>query len=731
MLKNKDNYNISDQLRLLNVRFVSNFGDESPLTITGFASKEGGAKNYGENNASYASRRRGEIAREKADRDALENKWKEEEEAEHRKVKKEQDDEIVRVKADYAKKIEDMRKELQETYDKYVVEQAEERQKQRYFEMHRIQEEDKQIAKDDAAWEKRMADKAEEKKQREADAKKAEEDAAKKKEEDDINEMMRKAEEERMNMERGAVDSLQSFKPCNTSFNVEANKDAEVAVKEDVEEEAKVEAANQPAYATGGSKMRKNKVQNQLDLINKRYVDLMGNEDRIVTFNNAGKKKNKMQGGFWWFLIQLAIELAMIAVEAAIDAENDRREDEREREQDELDDLEEEFEDARIEYQQNIYEDIEDEQDFQNKRAQFAESIKNKPADEQRDLLRELDERRNDTMEDKAQRKEDRIELMLDEKEDFEGLKVELREDFENTLADMMEKQQDRMDEITAIMEAEEAQRKEVRDQRRQIAKDKREAHRKIIAGEKEEKRLEKEERKKERDERTAFEDRIKNRYEELNSKKLKDEAAIKGLSGYKGCQSNEKEKESLRQTARREIEEEEKKKIEDAAKGLITADALNGVGGSRRRRRKQKMEGGVQTVWWQTQHNEPVLNLTIDTYRNLLKKDLTKLTNPVLIQMAEEDGLATFHDGTYTYKTKQQLISNIVNFKTRTRYSTFADLAPFPNNGFGPAEEEFGNPVIHYMSEGILEIPEEYKERVKKIVDATLAGDDPPEDDE
>jgi len=411
MLKNKDNHNISDQLRLLNVRFISNYGDESPLTITGFASKEGGAKNWGESNAQYASRERARIAKEKADRDAQEAKWLEDEEAEHRKVKKEQDDEIAKIRADNAQKIKDMETELKATYDKYVIDQAEERQKQRYFEMHRIQEEDKQIAKDDAAWEKRMADKAEEKKQRIADAEKAEADAAKKKEQDDIDEMARKAEEERMNMERGAVDSLQSFKPCNTSFNVEANKDALAEVKDDAKEEAEIEANSKPDVV-GGSK--KNGFQNQLYLINKRYVDLMGNENRIVTYNNAGKNKNKMKGGFWWFLIQLAIEIAQIAIEAAIDAENDRREDEREREADELADLEEEFEDARIEYQQNVYEDIEDEQDYQSKRAQFAESIKNKPADEQRDLLRELDERSNDTINVKAQSKEDRIEDMLD-----------------------------------------------------------------------------------------------------------------------------------------------------------------------------------------------------------------------------------------------------------------------------------------------------------------------------
>jgi hypothetical protein len=581
MLKNKDNYNISDQLRLLNVRFISRFSDETPLTLSGNASKEGGAKNWGESNASYASRERQRIAKEKADRDAQEAKWLEEEEAEHRKVKKEQEDEIARVKADYAQKVEDMKKELQATYDKYVVEQAEERQKQRYFEMHRIQEEDKKIAEEDRAWEKRMNDKAEEKRQRIADAEKAEADAAKKKEEDDLNEMTRKAEEERMNMERGAIDSLQSFKPCNTSFNVEANKDAQDAVVDDVKEEALIESNAQPDVV-GGSK--KNAFQNQLYLINKRYVDLMGNENRIVTYNNAGKNKNKMKGGFWWFLIQLAIEIAQIAIEAAIDAENDRREDEAEREADELADLEEEFDDARVEYQQNIYEDIEDEQDFQSKRAQFAESIKNRPADEQRDLLKELDERRGDTLADKAQRKEDRIEDMLDEKEDFESLKVQLREEFEDTIAGMMESQQDRMDAVTAIMEAEEAQRKIVRDERRKIAKDKREAHRKIIADEKAEKQKEKEERKKERDEKAAYQDRIKKRYEDLNSKKLQEEAAIKGLSGYKGCQSNQKEKETLREQAKREIEEEEAKKIELAAQGKITSDELNGVGGSRRR---------------------------------------------------------------------------------------------------------------------------------------------------
>lgn len=573
MLKNKDNYNISDQLRLLNVRFISGFSDETPLTLTGYASKEGGAKNSGESNASYASRERARVAKEKADRDAQEAKWLEEEEAEHRKVKKEQEDEITRLKADYAQKVEDMKKELQATYDKYVVEQAEERQKQRYFEMHRIQEEDKKIAAEDAAWEKRMIDKAEEKKQRIADAEKAEADAAKKKEEDDLNELTRKAEEERMNMERGAIDSLQSFKPCNTSFNVEANKDAQDVVVDDVKADAQIELNAQPTI--GGSRMKKNKVQNQLYLINKRYVDLMGNDERIVTFNNAGKK-NKMKGGFWWFLIQLAIEIAQIAIEAAIDAENDRREDEREREADELADLEEEFDDARVEYQQNIYEDIEDEQDYQSKRAQFAESIKNRPADEQRDLLKELDERRGDTLGDKAQRKEDRIEDMLDEKEDFESLKVQLREEFEDTIAGMMESQQDRMDAVTAIMEAEEAQRKVVRDERRKIAKDKRDAHRKVIADEKAEKQAEKEERKKERDEKAAFQDRIKKRYEDLNSKKLKDEAAIKGLSGYKGCQSNQKEKESLREQAKREIEEEEAKKVELAAKGIITVDELN-----------------------------------------------------------------------------------------------------------------------------------------------------------
>jgi len=574
MLRNKDNVNISDQLRLLNVRFISSVGEESPLKSFGNAVKEGGGRNSGESNASYSARERERVKKEKEERDAQEAKWKEEESAEQRRVKKEQDDEIAKIKVDNAATIKKMEEELQATYDNYVTEQAEERQKQRYYEQYRIKEEDKKIAKEDAEWDKRVIDKATEKKMKEEKEKKDEEDARIKKEQDEIKQMDDKAAKQKENLEKGAIGSLENFKPCNVSSTDGADEAVETQAVNQVKDEAKL-IAEGTAPQSGGNRSKKTKVQNEMYLINKRYVDLMGNDNKIVTYNNAGKK-NKMKGGFWWFLIQLAIEIAQIAIEAAIEAEQDRREDEAEREADELADLEEEFEEARVEYQQNIFEDIEDENEFQTKRAEFAESIKNKPYAEQQELLNELDERRTDATADKAGRKEDLLEQMADEKEDFETTKQDLRDELESTIADMMGNQQSRMDAITAIMVEEEAARKEVRDQRRETAMNKRTMRKQVVAAEKEERKLERDEKKKEREERKAYENRIRERYQNLETQRNDEEAKIKGLSGYKGCKSNQEEKESLREQARREIEEEEAKRVQLAAEGKITQDELN-----------------------------------------------------------------------------------------------------------------------------------------------------------
>ena len=642
MLRNKDNVNISDQLRLLNVRFISSVGEESPLKTFGNAFKEGGGRNAGESNASYAARERERIKKQKEERDAQEAKWKEEESAEQRRVKKEQDDEIAKIKVDNAATIKKMEEELQATYDNYVTEQAEERQKQRYYEQYRIKEEDKKIAKEDAEWEKRIVDKATEKKMREEKEKKDEEDARIKKEQDEIKQMQDKAVKQKENMEKGAIGSLENFKPCNVQATDEADKAVESQAVNQVRTES--DLVNQGLNPqTGGSKLKKNKVQNEMYLINKRYVDLMGNDDKIVTYNNAGKK-NKMKGGFWWFLIQLAIELAQIAIEAAIEAEQDRREDEAEREADELADLEEEFQEANVEYQQNIFEDIEDENEFQTKRAEFAESIKNRPYAEQQELLNELDERRNDATADKAGRKEDLLEQMADEKEDFETTKQDLRDELESTIADMMGNQQSRMDAITAIMVEEEAARKEVRDQRREIANTKRANRKQVLAAEKEERTKERDEKKKEREERKAYENRIRERYQNLEAQRDEEEAKIKGLSGYKGCKSNQEEKESLREKARREIEEEEAKRIQLAAEGKITQDELNNPSGGSRRRRN-KMKGGAYFKFFREFFDLPQ---SLKGRVNRRTEELNKKHTATLKKMAEDLGIYTKHEHNY-----------------------------------------------------------------------------------
>jgi hypothetical protein len=319
-----------------------------------------------------------------------------------------------------------------------------------------------------------------------------------------------------------------------------------------------------------------------------------------------------------------------------------------------------------------------EEQAFQRDRAEFEAEIAGESAEDQAKIMAEVDRKRQKILDARAIRKKQLEEELAKAEEYIRKTEDLLSQQTNRTIDDMYKQDEDRNETIKKRKELIKKETDELIEQKKKV-------------------------------------------------RELDEQALGKVKQGNNSCKQTFGADEKDRHDAIEEIKRNHMRDEEREAQGISPATPY----GSGKRKRKNKMKGGAQTVWWQYPQNEPLNNLRIDTYRKLLKKDLSKLTKPALIQMSEADGLAIFHNGTYTYKTRDQLMSNIINFKTKTRYTTFAELAPYPNNGFGPPEEEFGNPVIRHMLEGFIDIPDEYKARVKTIVDATLAGEAGPEDEE
>jgi hypothetical protein len=506
-----------------------------------------------------------EKKRKKEEREAAERKRLSDIQEQHKK-------ELADLKAKEDADLEKMKKDLEDAFAQFEKDQEEYRKKERYREEFRLEqqaEEEKQAEEE----QKEADEQAEKDYQQEL----ADDEAARQKEIQDRIDADEKEEHERRvqnfkGQAEGALSSLKNHQECSTTPHDRAAEDQFYEhMADEQEEQQQINKAQEHITGAGRS------VKDQMYLINKRYTELMGNEQPIITYNSASKKKkNKMKGGKFWLIVFVVCAIVDVVTEV-VDAVQESEEQKREREQEEreaLDDLEGEFNEYRNDYKESLMADIEDEQAYQDKRAEFARELNDqKPPltdKEKEELMKDLDDRRRDNLEDVQDLKDEINEAIVEENEDFQEKKQDLEDEFDDAVQALNDVQEDKMDAIREIYDKEEEVRDKLREEHEAELQKKQEEHKKI-----EDERDKKEEERKKKLEaeaarKRALEDRIMGRYNEVQKDLIQQENAIASLTNYQQCSANTKSRDELLHIARKNIEKEERDKEEAEARGVV-----------------------------------------------------------------------------------------------------------------------------------------------------------------